>query len=240
MVAKANALPGDGKNSSPAAIHAVANATGAALQADTARALAALRGVPASEFAGADLAFRSSMLERFGDDAAEDVPAALIEPAVTASFARAILAAYRSYWRAALARPMTRVQEEAKLLGAIRSLTARQDVADFDTVEPHVTGRLRLAGYHSLQGLTGPLRELMLWTSQDTREYRVALPGAEYTTRVFVLDGFVSLGWGDYATAPARRRGSRSGRRRLPADGSRRRAHAGHAAATCNSPGESC
>ena len=204
MLANANALPADGKNSSPAAIDAVANATGAALQADSARALAALRGVPAGEFAGADLAFRSSMLERFGDDAAEDVPAALIEPAVTESFARAILAAYRCYWRAALARPAARADEEANLLEALRNLICRQDVVDFDTMEPLVAERLRLAGCHSLQGLTGPLRELLLWTRQDIREYRVALPGGEPTTRVFVLDGFVSLGWGDYATCGRR------------------------------------
>jgi hypothetical protein len=46
----------------PAATQAVADATGAALQADIPRALAVLHRVPAEEFTGADHAFRAAML----------------------------------------------------------------------------------------------------------------------------------------------------------------------------------
>ena len=185
--------------SSPASVDAVARATGAALQADTARALAILARVDADEFVGDDLAFRSSMLERFGPNRSEQGLVDPVEP-----FAREMLATYRTYWRAALARPGERAREETTLLHTLQHLTAREDVADYDAMEPIVTARLGNAGYHCLQGLTGPLRELMLWTQQDMRSYKVMLPDGEHTTRVFVLDRFASLGWSDFATCGRR------------------------------------
>ena len=199
MAAEANDGPRDPRVSSSAAEGAVADATGAALQADMPRALEALRRVPASEWSGAEQTFRSAMLERFGGPAKDDLPANLTEP-----FARSMLATYRAYWRAALADPPTRGQEEARLLLALKALTGRPDVADLDALEPIVRKRLEAAGYQSLQGQTGPLRELMLWTRQEARSYRVALPGGEHTTTVYLLDGFASLGWGDYATCGRR------------------------------------
>ena len=189
----------DVRASSPAAVDAVAGATGAALQADTARALAILARVGADEFVGDDLAFRSSMLERFGPSASERGLVDPVEP-----FAREMLATYRAYWRAALASPDERPGAEANLLRTLRRLTSRDDVADFDAMEPIVATRLGNAGYQCLQGLTGPLRELMLWTRQEMRSYKVALPDGEHTTRVFLLDGFASLGWGDFATCGRR------------------------------------
>jgi len=191
--------PSTATASSPPAIAAVAAATGAALQADTPRALAALRGISASEFAGTHAAFRAAMLERFASGAGDDIPTGLANP-----FARSILATYRAYWRAALANPARRANEEAKLFGDLEALTQHRGMTDFDALEPVLRERLRLDGLYSLQGLTGPLRELMLWTREDAREYRVALPGGEHTTTVHLLDGFSSLGWADYATCGRR------------------------------------
>jgi len=185
--------------SSPAAVDAVARATGAALQADTGRALAILSRVGADEFVGDELAFRSSMLERFGPNGSEDGLVGPVEP-----FAREMLAASRAYWRAALANPDERAAKEANLLPSLRRLTGRDDVANFDAIEPIVTECLGNAGYYCLQGLTGPLRELMLWTQQDLRSYKVVLPDGEHTTRVFLLDSFASLGWSDFATCGRR------------------------------------
>jgi len=185
--------------SSPAAVDAVARATGAALQADTGRALAILSRVGADAFVGDDLAFRSSMLERFGPNGSEHGLVDPVEP-----FARGMLATYRAYWRAALAKPDERPGEEANLLRSLRRLTGREDVAEFDAMEPIVTECLGNAGYYCLQGLTGPLRELMLWTRQEMQSYKVVLPDGEHTTRVFLLDSFASLGWSDFATCGRR------------------------------------
>jgi hypothetical protein len=63
-----------------------------------------LSRVGADEFVGDELAFRSSMLERFGPNGSEDGLVGPVEP-----FAREMLAAYRAYWRAALAKPDERL-----------------------------------------------------------------------------------------------------------------------------------
>jgi hypothetical protein len=90
------------------------------------------------------------------------------------------------------------------LLAEVRRLLDRNDVADLDAIEPLLAARLRQSGYYSLQGMTGPLRELMLWSAQETREMRVELPEETHTTKVVVLDDFSSLGWSDFATCGRR------------------------------------
>jgi hypothetical protein len=199
MTAEANPDAPSTGASSPAAAAAVADATGAALQADVRRALEALCGVPADEFAGVDGVFRVAMLARFAGEAGNDLPADLADP-----FARELLATYRAYWRTALTNPCLPTTAEARLLAGLQQMTKRNDIRDLDAMAPIVRQRLEDAGYHSLQGLTGPLRELMLWTSQNERLHDVELPGGKCTTRVFALDGFASLGWGDYATCGRR------------------------------------
>jgi hypothetical protein len=119
-------------------------------------------------------------------------------------FARHALAAYQTYWRAALMQPTVRQEAEATLLVALRHLLARNELADMDALEPVLAGRLRQSGYYSLQGMTGPLRELMLWSKQDAREIRVELPEGAHTTKVMLLDDFSSLGWSDFATCHRR------------------------------------
>jgi hypothetical protein len=185
--------------STPAAAEAVADATGAALQADMPRALAALHRVRAEEFTGADHAFRAAMLDRFRPEADERLPVVPMEPV-----ARELLSTYRAYWRAALARPDAREDEGANLAVALQRLLQCDGEADMDAIEPFVAARFRHAGFHSLQGCTGPLRELMVWARQDERAYRVDLPDGAHTTRVLLLDDFASLGWGDYVTCGRR------------------------------------
>ena len=59
---------------------------------------------------------------------------------------------------------------------------------------------LKKEGFHSLQGRTGLLRELMIWSKQEEKLMRVALPEGEHDVKVVLLDGFKSFGWGEYAT----------------------------------------
>jgi len=184
--------------SSPAAVQAVADATGAALQADAGRAIAFLRAVPAGAFNGPDKDFRDCMEWRFGRNAWRPPPFALSD-----DFARQTLAAYRTYWRAALMRPAARMKAEAALFSQLRRLLHRE-VADMDALEPLLADRLRQSGYYSLQGTTGPLRELMLWSTQEARPMRVELPEETHTTKVMLLDDFSSLGWSDFATCGRR------------------------------------
>jgi hypothetical protein len=181
--------------SSPAAMQAVADATGAGLQADAARAIRRLRAVPPSQFVGDEDKFRRCMEQRFGGTQWRPSLAAIADP-----FARRAPAAYQSYWRAALLQPAAREKAEATLRATLRRLLARNDLADMDALEPVLQVRLRQSGHYSLQGMTGPLRELLLWSTQDEREVRVALPEGTHATNVVLLEGFSSFGWSAFAT----------------------------------------
>jgi hypothetical protein len=182
--------------SSAEALAAVKAAAGALMQADAPRALAALREVPAVEFAGRDAEFRACVIERLGGDAPSASGVSTPGP-----FARGLLAAYRAYWWRVLTRSGTRESEEARLLHAARELLGAPAVEETsEALEPLVAARLRSEGLHALQGRTAPLLELMLWTREEERRYDVALPETSHATRVLLLDGFLSLGWAEWAT----------------------------------------
>jgi hypothetical protein len=185
--------------SSPAAMQAVADATGAGLQADAARAVSLLRAVPAASFNGSEREFRSCMERRFGGSRWRPPTPKPSDP-----FARRVLRAYQDYWRAALLQSSARPTAEAALFVTLQRLLGRDDLTDMDALEPELATRLRQSGLYSLQGMTGPLRELMLWSKQETREVRVQLPEEAHTTTVMLLDDFSSLGWSDFATCHRR------------------------------------
>ncbi len=202
LLAAACALPLSGARPRPAAassaraLAAVRTAAGALLQADAPEALTALREAPAAEFAGRDAEFRACVLERLGGDGPRASGATVPDP-----FARDLLAAYRAYWWRVMTRSGTRDAEEARLLHAVRELLGAPAVEErSEALEPLVAARLRSAGLHALQGRTSPLLELMLWTREEERRYDVALPETSHATRVLLLDGFLSLGWSEWAT----------------------------------------
>lgn len=178
----------------------VSSAVGAALQGDAASAVQALRGVDPAALDAQDRAFLSCMGTRFGSERpADEWPASITDPTV-----RSILAAYRDYWHDTLTGPSRRAEAEARLLETLRIIVEDPRAADIDAIEPLVRQRLREAGYRSLQGRTGMLRELMVWGREEERLYDVDLPGGSHRTRVHLLDDFLSLGWGDFATCGRR------------------------------------
>lgn len=185
--------------STPAAKNAVADATGAALQADAARAIKHLREVPANQFADDDQRFRDCVLKRFGGTSDNSMPPGLHDP-----FARKAYSLYRNYWRTSLLQPALQAKAEARLFASLRALPGFSKAADMDAIEPLLAARLERSGLYSLQGRTGQLRELMIWHKQDTQSYRVELPEGAHTTKVMLLDDFASLGWADYATCHSR------------------------------------
>lgn len=183
--------------SSPDALRAVTRATGAALQGDGTRAQMILRAVRARELGKEDREFRACVLARYQSPVV--VPDGITDP-----FARDVLRAYRSYWNASLLRPTHRVAEEETLVDTLRRLLDQPQASGIGDLEPLLAERLRQAGYYSLQGRTGVLRELMMWKRQNEQTRRVELPEGPHDVRVVLLDDFVSLGWGDYATCGRR------------------------------------
>jgi hypothetical protein len=191
--------------STRAAKDAIAASTGAVLRGNSAEALQALLAVPVTDYAGADRAYRSCMQERFVRSAPPPLAGTIEDP-----FARSVLEAYQSYWWRALAAPSRRAELEAGLQEDLRRLLGKAAVAapDFDALETILRAELKKHGYHALTGLTPPLRELMLWRTQTTREYDVALPEGVERVRTELLDDFVSLGWSAYGRCD---RGSNGG-----------------------------
>lgn len=171
---------------------ALSEAVGAALQADSARVLTLIDGVDITTLSSRNQALVICMRERLRP-AAEPV-------AASTQISDRALAIYQHYWVAAMAHPDARVEEEKRLADALRALLGAPANAHMDALEPLLAAALTKEGFHSLQGQTGFLRELMIWSKQDERLMPVALPEGKYEVRVEILEGFKSFGWGSYAT----------------------------------------
>jgi hypothetical protein len=171
---------------------ALSEAVGAALQADSARALTLVDDVDVATLSSRNQALVICMRERLRP-VAEPV-------AASAQIADRALAIYQHYWVAAMAHPDGRADEEKRLAEALRALLGAPANADMDALEPPLAAALTKEGFHSLQGRTGFLRELMIWAKQDERLMPVALPEGKYEVKVELLGGFKSFGWGSYAT----------------------------------------
>lgn len=191
--------------SSAAAERAIGESTSALLQGDSARALAALRQVPAVQFKGRDADYRACMFGRF-----ERAQPPWLVWDIEDPFVREVLNHYQRYWWHALAAPAQRESRAQELLMQLRRLLgpAADDAHDFDAVEPLLKGQLEQRGYHAILGRTPPLRELMLWRRQESKQYQVELPEGSHQVRVELLDDFVSRGWSSYARC---QRGSAGG-----------------------------
>ena len=171
---------------------ALSQAIGAALQADSPRALTLLDGIDPATLSAENQATVLCMRERLrpaGQPAAE-----------SGQITDRALAIYQHYWVTAMARPDSRAEEEQRLADALRKLLGAPINTDMDAVEPMLAQALSKEGFHSLQGRTGLLRELMIWSKQDERLMRVKLPEEERDVKVELLDGFKSFGWSHYGT----------------------------------------
>ena len=189
------AAAAEAPTSSKTAIAAIAESTSAILQADSARALAALEATPAAEFQGKDADYRACMLARY--QAKQPV---LTTSAVDDAFLRGVLDDYQDYWWRSMAAPAQRATQEAALLSKLHKrlgLSAAK-ATTMDEIKPFLQTQLEQRGFHTQLGRTPPLRELMVWRKQETRMYDVQLPDGPYTVRVELLDDFVSRGWMAY------------------------------------------
>lgn len=177
----------------PAASDRFSDAIGAALQADEGRALKALYGVDLSGLPQPDQTVAACMRERFG-------PTSKPAPAASDSLADRSLAVYRDYWHSAMTKPASRKAEELRLTARLQHLLKAPKGSDLELLEPMLAKALEKEGFHSLQGQTGLLRELMIWSKQEKRVMHARLPEGSHDVTVMLLDEFKSFGWGAYAT----------------------------------------
>jgi len=191
--------------SSEAADAAISASMSAILQGDSTRALRALAAVPVDEYRGFDAQYRACMSARF-----ERRSPPWLAGGIEDRFVQDVLHAYQDYWWRALAQPPQREALTGQLLQRLRALLgdAAAGADDFATVEPLLIAELERRGYHALMGRTPPLRELMLWRNQESREFDVTLPDGPQRVHVELLDDFLSLGWSAYGRCE---RGSNGG-----------------------------
>jgi hypothetical protein len=182
---------------------AVAKAIGAALQGNSASALAILAQVPDADFVGAAQDFRNCMFDRFGANHSSAL-ALGDDPWIAA-----LIQAYMTYWRSALTQADPIETAENSLAATIGQLIGRPiaAAAELDNAESEILAAVQRRGFHALHGRTMPLRELMLWRIQTTLERQVDLPGGRETVKVILLDDFALRGWGHYATCGRRSAG---------------------------------
>lgn len=168
----------------------------AALQVDGKGAVALLRRVRPEDLDSTRAALLGCALARL--DAGSLPPIAAADP-----FVGGTLRAYQEYWLRALRGELPAEQNEAALLASLIVLVSGNggpSTPSMDSLEvvlrPMIAGR----GYHSLLGVTSPLRELMLWKEETEREYVVELPQGRQPVTVLFMSGFASLGWAGFAT----------------------------------------
>lgn len=169
-------------------------ALGAVLQADGRTARQSLQAL--SGLSEETERTRLCILDRLDPDGA--LPA----PAADAGFTEKALHEYRLYWREAVNAPETRM-EVLKRLGQRLAVVMGQPDMDRTLIERTVQERIRAEGRHALAGQTGLLRELMVWSGQEERDFDVELPEGRHATRVFLLTDFQNGGWSSWLTCGA-------------------------------------
>lgn len=177
---------------SAAVRRSIAESVTAVLQGDSGRAVAALEAVPADRFGGDDRAYRACMLERFGQGSAPRLVDATGDARVDE-----LLWLYQEYWWRALTAPASLEQLGDALRERLR-VHLGAHTADWTELEEMAAQRLLASGYHAQLGRTPPLRELMIWRTQNSERYDVVLPEGSHRVRVELLDDFVSRGWSSY------------------------------------------
>lgn len=184
--------PAPPSGSAPASdIGRLGPAIGALAQADGPGARARLEALTGLSEATEDL--RRCILQRL--DAAADLPA----PPADAAFTDRVLHVYRLYWRQALAAPGTRDAARDRLGVRLAEVLGRPDMPTTE-IEAAVRAGVEAEARHVLAGQTGLLRDLMIWSGQEARDYEVELPEGPHTSRVFLLTDFQNGGWLRWAT----------------------------------------
>lgn len=192
LVAAVLAASAASAETSPSAKETIGAAQSAVLQADGRRARELLAKVPAEGLEAKDAAFRDCALARL------DGPVNLAAP--TDVFAAGVLALYRAYWRQSVMTPEDRDAAVAPLRQGLARLLGEPDTLELDAALAKTKARLEQSGFHAINGRTGRLLDLIMWSRQDVKDESVELPEGGTKTRVFYLDDFQSRGWSNYLT----------------------------------------
>jgi hypothetical protein len=194
--------PADVKESTAAsserrsADEAMREAYSAALQGDGRAAVGVLATVDPAQLSERNRTVRSCMIDRLDGRHKPDTT-------LTDHFVSDVTSAYQEYWLRSLRAEQPAAANESALLATLNSATRAvggKPANNLDDLESTLASMIRTRGYHSLHGMTLPLREFMLWKVEDEAHYEVSLPQGSQPVTVVFMDGFVSLGWAGFAT----------------------------------------
>ena len=167
-----------------------------ALQANGKEALSILLPLDSRNLGDSDNQARACMIMRLSKHT-------LATSTTNDAFVPQLLAAYQEYWRRSLLGEHSAKDNEKWLLKALnRAVTTftSRPAASMDDIEPILESLVLKRGYHSLFGVTSPLREFMIWQVETEKRYDVALPEGPQAVTVVLMDKFASLGWAGFAT----------------------------------------
>jgi len=115
-----------------------------------------------------------------------------------------IVVAYRNYWVEGLQTPKAIHEAETGLQSSLASILAAQTGAIEVGTQGDVYLQTALAveseGFHVLNDHSPPLRDLIIWRSEERQHHDVTLTDGSEQVSVVFMEDFVSLGWSNFAS----------------------------------------
>jgi hypothetical protein len=125
-------------------------------------------------------------------------------PGTGDALADRVISAYRIYWNQALTGEISEEQAGNHLHDALSQILAGQAKTsaplNADELYPALGSALNGRGFHVLHADAPPLKDLILWKSEEVRQYSVRLTDSTENVVVVFLSDIFSMGWKDYAT----------------------------------------
>ena len=115
-----------------------------------------------------------------------------------------VISAYRIYWSRSLTGEISEEQAGIRLRDSLSQILAGQVETSAppsaDELYPELGHALNGRGFHVLHDDAPPLKDLILWKSEEVRQYSVRLSDSTENVVVVFLSDIFSMGWKDYAT----------------------------------------
>ena len=120
-------------------------------------------------------------------------------------FVKAIIQAYRNYYKSVLLSPKKVSFYSKQLDSALREIAKSEDIKinsniSRGSLEKILTREIKHRGYYSLFGTISPFRSLLVWKNQKTKKFSVILPEGKQGVNVVFMEDFLELSWLHYAT----------------------------------------
>jgi len=115
---------------------------------------------------------------------------------------------YKPYWRSILLKEMDTESAENVLRTNVTEYLytnhfAKENIEKqkvYDDFTDYVQTFLKAHGCNAATGKTAGLYDLLLWQSENHKEYSTKLPETDVTVNIVFMNDVVTMGWEDYAT----------------------------------------